>query len=176
MYSGDPATVTVTFSEAVTGFANDDLTVENGTLTAVSSADGNRTFTATFTADNIGDATNTITLNLTGVADTAGNAGSGTVSSANYSIAIPTAPGAPTIGTAMAGDTQATVQLYAARVNRRPGDHGIYGYGKSRRRDRDRRREPHHGDGPYHRGSLHLYGHGNEQRGHGLGLAAVETA
>ncbi|MBL8107958.1 MAG: hypothetical protein JNJ72_20485, partial [Anaerolineales bacterium] len=46
---GDTATLTVTFSEAVTGFSNADLSLANGTLTAVGSSDGGVTWTATFT-------------------------------------------------------------------------------------------------------------------------------
>jgi hypothetical protein len=84
---GDTALVTITFSEAVSGFTNADLTIANGTLTAVSSADGGITWTATFTPSaNITDATNLVTLDNTGVADLAGNAGSGTTDSNNYSI------------------------------------------------------------------------------------------
>ncbi|POA44143.1 glycosyl hydrolase [Pseudomonas sp. MPR-ANC1] len=79
--------VTITFSEAVSGFTNADLTIANGTLTAVSSSDGGVTWTATFTPSaNITDATNVITLDQTGVADLAGNAGTGTVDSGNYAI------------------------------------------------------------------------------------------
>ncbi|WP_241775542.1 Ig-like domain-containing protein, partial [Pseudomonas corrugata] len=37
---GETAQVTITFSEAVTGFTNADLSVANGSLTAVSSSDG----------------------------------------------------------------------------------------------------------------------------------------
>src|SRR5206468_3665790 len=40
-----------TFSEAVTGFSNADLTVANGSLTDVSSSDGGVTWTATLTPD-----------------------------------------------------------------------------------------------------------------------------
>jgi hypothetical protein len=84
---GDTALVTITFSEAVSGFTNADLTIANGTLTAVSSADGGITWTATFTPSaNVTDATNLVTLDNTGVADLAGNAGSGTTDSNNYSI------------------------------------------------------------------------------------------
>ncbi|MHA1104099.1 Ig-like domain-containing protein, partial [Kosakonia cowanii] len=43
---GQTSLVTVTFSEAVTGFTNADLTINNGTLSAVSSADGGITWTA----------------------------------------------------------------------------------------------------------------------------------
>ncbi|CRI59231.1 Ig-like domain-containing protein [Pseudomonas sp. CCOS 191] len=84
---GETATVTITFSEVVSGFTNTDLTVTNGTLSAVSSSDGGKTWTATFTpTSNITSASNVITLNNAGVTDLAGNAGAGTTSSANYSI------------------------------------------------------------------------------------------
>ncbi len=78
--------VTFTFSEAVTGFANADLTIVNGGLTAVASGDG-VTWTATFTpTDDLEDTSNVITVALTGVADAAGNAGLGTTNSSNYAI------------------------------------------------------------------------------------------
>ncbi|PNB48952.1 glycosyl hydrolase [Pseudomonas sp. GW456-12-10-14-LB2] len=84
---GETSLVTITFSEAVTGFTNADLTIANGTLTAVSSSDGGITWTATFTPTaSITDATNLITLNNTGIADLNGNAGSGTTDSNNYAI------------------------------------------------------------------------------------------
>ncbi|WP_222125859.1 Ig-like domain-containing protein, partial [Paenibacillus sp. Y412MC10] len=84
---GETSTVTITFSEAVIGFTNADLTVANGTLSAVSSSDGGITWTATLTpTSGIIDATNIITLDNTGVADLAGNAGTGITSSNNYAI------------------------------------------------------------------------------------------
>ncbi|UVM27641.1 Ig-like domain-containing protein [Pseudomonas sp. B21-021] len=84
---GETSLVTITFSEAITGFTNADLTIANGTLTAVSSSDGGITWTATFTPTaSITDATNLITLNNTGIADLTGNAGSGTTDSNNYAI------------------------------------------------------------------------------------------
>jgi len=84
---GETSLVTITFSEAVSGFTNADLTITNGTLTAVSSSDGGITWTATFTPSaSISDTTNLITLDNTGVADLAGNAGSGTTDSNNYAI------------------------------------------------------------------------------------------
>jgi len=85
--AGETANVTFTFSEKVTGFTNDDLTVPNGTLTDVSSSDGGISWTATFTpADNINDSTNYIILGNTGLTDLAGNPGTGTLSSANFAI------------------------------------------------------------------------------------------
>ncbi|UZE24028.1 Ig-like domain-containing protein [Pseudomonas sp. B21-056] len=84
---GETSLVTITFSEAVTGFTNADLTIANGTLSAVSSSDGGITWTATFTPSaSTSDASNLITLDNTGVSDAAGNAGSGTTDSNNYAI------------------------------------------------------------------------------------------
>ncbi|TVT79298.1 Ig-like domain-containing protein, partial [Pseudomonas sp. H3(2019)] len=85
--AGESSLVTITFSEAVTGFDNSDLSVPNGTLTNVSSSDGGVTWTATFTPTaSIKDTTNLITLNNSGVSDLAGNAGSGTTDSGNFTI------------------------------------------------------------------------------------------
>lgn len=105
---GETSLVTITFSEAVTGFTNADLTVASGTLSAVSSSDGGVTWTATFTpADGISDGTNVITLANTGVADAAGNAGTGTTDSNNYAIdtSAPTVSnvGVPASATYIAG-------------------------------------------------------------------------
>ncbi len=87
MKIGDTSLVTITFSEAVTGFSNADLTVSNGTLSLVSSSDGGITWTATFTPSNsVTNPTNVITLDNTGYTDLAGNAGVGTTSSANYTV------------------------------------------------------------------------------------------
>jgi uncharacterized repeat protein (TIGR02059 family) len=84
---GETSLVTVTFSEAVTGFTNADLTIANGTLSAVGSGDGGITWTATLTPDaSVTDATNLVTLDNTGVADSAGNAGTGTTDSNNYAV------------------------------------------------------------------------------------------
>ena len=84
---GGSSAVVITFSEAVTGFSNADLTVNNGTLSTVSSADGGVTWTATFTpTSGVTDTSNVITLDNTGIADLAGNSGSGTTDSNNYAI------------------------------------------------------------------------------------------
>ncbi|MFT4936963.1 MAG: Ca2+-binding RTX toxin-like protein, partial [Pseudoalteromonas distincta] len=104
---GETSLVTITFSEAVSGFTNADLTVANGTLSAVSSADGGITWTATLTPTaSVTDTTNLITLTNTGVVDAAGNAGTGTTDSNNYAIdttVAPTPPLAPP--TAISGTT-----------------------------------------------------------------------
>lgn len=84
---GSSATVTFTFNEAVTGFTSADVTVPNGTLSALTSSDGGITWTATLTpASDSSDATNTLTLQYTGLTDLAGNAGTGTASSGNYEV------------------------------------------------------------------------------------------
>jgi hypothetical protein len=97
---GDTTTVTITFTEAVTGFTNDDITtIDSGTLTDVSSSDGGITWTSTFTPTvGVEAATNVITITETGLTDLAGNAGEGTTSSANYEVdtLAPTAPTAVT--------------------------------------------------------------------------------
>jgi hypothetical protein len=86
--AGQTSAVTITFSEAVTGFDNTDLTVSNGSLTTVTSSDGGITWTATFTpAASTNAATNAIILANTGVTTTAGSfSGFGTTTSANYAI------------------------------------------------------------------------------------------
>ncbi|MCW8205154.1 hypothetical protein D8B27_20855, partial [Verminephrobacter aporrectodeae subsp. tuberculatae] len=77
------------FNEPVTNFDASDivLTDANGTLgTLTANADG-KTWTATFTPTaNVNDTTNTISVNLAGVTDTAGNAGVSTATSANYTV------------------------------------------------------------------------------------------
>ncbi|WP_149357419.1 Ig-like domain-containing protein, partial [Comamonas testosteroni] len=84
---GETSLVTITFSEAVDGFDNSDLSVNGGTLSAVSSSDGGVTWTATFTPmGNLESTVNLITLNNAGVADKAGNAGVGTTDSNSYAI------------------------------------------------------------------------------------------
>ena len=91
---GETSLVTITFSEAVSGFDNSDLSVANGTLSAVSSSDGGITWTATFTpALGVSDTSNVITLNNTGITDGAGNTGTGTTNSNNYQVDtnVPTA-------------------------------------------------------------------------------------
>ena len=67
---GDTATVTLTFSEAVTGFSNDDITIaslDNGTstgaLSTMTSSNNSITWTGTFTpTDDIEDNTSVLTL------------------------------------------------------------------------------------------------------------------
>ena len=85
--AGETSLVTFTFSEAVTGFTNSDITFANGTLSAVSSSDSGITWTATFTPTAAtADATNVITVDMTGLMDLAQNAGVGSTDSNNYAV------------------------------------------------------------------------------------------
>ncbi|MFS2094141.1 Ig-like domain-containing protein, partial [Pseudomonas sp. Pseusp11] len=117
---GETSLVTITFSEAVSGFTNADLTIANGTLTAVSSSDGGITWTATFTPSaSINDTTNLITLDNTGISDLAGNAGSGTTDSNNYAIDTvrPTATIVLADTTLTAGETSLVTITFSEAVS-----------------------------------------------------------
>ncbi|MFE1813791.1 Ig-like domain-containing protein [Metapseudomonas otitidis] len=108
--AGQGTTVTITFSEAVTGLGIGDFSVANGTLSGLSSADGGITWTATLTPSaNVTDPTNLITLDNTGYTDAAGNTGTGTTDSNNYAIdsraPTVTSVGVPANGTYVAGNT-----------------------------------------------------------------------
>ena len=85
--TGETSLTTFTFSEAVTGFTNEDLSVPNGKLSAVSSSDG-VTWTATFTPNgNTTDASNEIAVDMTGVSSVSSSApGIGITSSKNFAI------------------------------------------------------------------------------------------
>ena len=70
--------------------------------------------------------------------------GTGAASAASNAVtpAAPiVVPGAPTIGTATAGNAQATRDVHRARVQRRQRDHCLYGHVQSRRPHRERRGE-----------------------------------
>jgi hypothetical protein len=120
---GETSPVTFTFDEPVTGFTNSDLTVPNGTLSAVASSDGGITWTATFTpAANLVAPTNVVTLANGGVRDLAGNPNVGTISSNNFAIDTqPATAVSVTNGTdAVNGDTRNIADLIAD-----PGSDGI---------------------------------------------------
>ena len=116
---GETSAVTITFSEAVTGLTNADLTVANGTLDAVSSSNGGVTWTATFTPSAaITDTTNLITLDNTGVTDVPGNAGLGTTNSNNYAIDTvrPTASIVVTDNSLVIGETSLVTITFSEAV------------------------------------------------------------
>ena len=99
--AGETTTVTLVFSEAVTGFSSDDdITVQNGSLTAMSSSD-NITWIATFTPTSSTDDTSNILTLATSYTDTAGNAPSSSSTTANYSVTTIR----PTVSSVSFGDT-----------------------------------------------------------------------
>ncbi|MBR7801818.1 Ig-like domain-containing protein, partial [Undibacterium fentianense] len=84
---GDTATVTMTFSEPITDLTAANFTVPNGGLSNFSTKDSGITWTASYTpADDIEDSTNSISLNLSGIIDSAGNAGTGSKDTTNFVI------------------------------------------------------------------------------------------
>ncbi|WP_024301442.1 Ig-like domain-containing protein [Pseudogulbenkiania sp. MAI-1] len=89
--AGETSTVTFTFSEAVTGFSNADLTVDGGTLSDVSSSDGGQTWTATFTPTAGYTGTASVTVASGSYTDLAGNAGTGGSDSAAVDTVAPVA-------------------------------------------------------------------------------------
>ena len=110
LLNGETSTVTIIFSEAVSGLAIADFLVDNGSLSALSSSDGGISWTATLTPTaDVDDVTNVITLDNTGVVDAAGNTGSGSTTSNNYEIdsTVPTVTsvGVPADDTYVAGQT-----------------------------------------------------------------------
>uniref|UniRef100_UPI000DE2FB18 Ig-like domain-containing protein n=1 Tax=Pectobacterium peruviense TaxID=2066479 RepID=UPI000DE2FB18 len=117
--AGESAEVTITFSEAVSGFSNANLSVTDGTLSNVTSSDGGVTWTATFTPNaNVTNAGTAIGLTYTGVTDTAGNAGVGSETSGNISIdtALPTATIAVSDSALKAGESAEVTITFSEAV------------------------------------------------------------
>ncbi|MDP1642899.1 MAG: Ig-like domain-containing protein [Phenylobacterium sp.] len=94
--AGETSLVTITFSERIAGLDTGDLTVANGTISGLTSADGGATWTGTLTPSaSVNDATNLIILDNAGIMDLAGNVGTGTTSSNNYAVLTASAPVEP---------------------------------------------------------------------------------
>lgn len=114
---------TVQFSESVSNISTDDFALgTTGTATGtISSVSANSGSSVTVTVSGI-IGNGTIKLNLNGstnISDAAGNSASAAYTSGlTHTVAIPTAPDAPTIGTATAGDGQVSVTFTA------PGNNG----------------------------------------------------
>ena len=110
---GESANVTITFNEAVSGFSSDDdVTVDNGILSLMTSTDGGVTWTGVFTPTaDIEDASNVISLAGT-YADVAGNSGSA-ATSATFVIDTtnPTATVAITDANLNDGDNSSVVTI-----------------------------------------------------------------
>ncbi|WP_234839505.1 retention module-containing protein, partial [Aeromonas caviae] len=86
---GETSPVTFTFSEKVTGFELDDLTVVGGTVTGLTTADGGKTWTATFTPTPGFEGTASVTVNSGSYTDLSGNAGTGGSDRAPVDTAAP---------------------------------------------------------------------------------------
>ncbi|MEB6651621.1 Ig-like domain-containing protein, partial [Aeromonas caviae] len=86
---GETSQVTFTFSEEVTGFELDDLTVVGGTVTGLTSSDGGKTWTATFTPTPGFEGTASVTVNSGSYTDLNGNAGTGGSDRAPVDTAAP---------------------------------------------------------------------------------------
>jgi len=125
--SGSPSSAdssmafTVTFDETVTNVSTDDFTLVGagaiGTIASVSASSGSSVNVNIASISGNG----TIRVNLNGstnIVDGVGNPVPSYSSGSTHTVAVPTAPGVPTIGTATAGDGQATVTFTA------PGDGG----------------------------------------------------
>lgn len=113
---------TVNFSESVSNISTDDFALgttgsATGTIASVSASSGS---SVTVTVNGIAG-NGSIKLNLsasTNITDAAGNSGPAAYSSGTtHTVAIPTAPDAPTIGTATAGDGQVSVTFTAPGSN-----------------------------------------------------------
>ncbi|AQT59139.1 fibronectin type III domain-containing protein [Cellvibrio sp. PSBB023] len=120
---------TVTFSESVTGVSTDDFALgttgtASGTIASVSGSGSSFTVTVNGIVGN-----GTIKVNLNGstdIVDAAGNVSPAAYTSGTtHTVAIPTAPDAPTIGAATPGDGQVSV-AFTAPVNN--GGSAITGY------------------------------------------------
>ncbi len=85
---GETASVTFAFSEAVSGFTTDDVTVPYGTLGGLVLGGDGRTWTATYTPNSaISSGSNVITVDMTGVSSVASSTpGAATTSSAAFAI------------------------------------------------------------------------------------------
>ncbi|MDM3872688.1 VCBS domain-containing protein, partial [Porticoccus sp. W117] len=83
--AGETATITFTFTEAVSGFVDGDISVSGGTLGAISTSDGGVTYTATFTPDTAnGNTSATIVVSGDSYTDSDNNTGS----DANLSLVL----------------------------------------------------------------------------------------
>ena len=127
--AGETSVVTITFSEAVTGFDNSDLSIANGTMSNVSSSDGGITWTAILTPSvSTTDSTNLITLTNTGVQDLAGNTGSGSTDSNNYAVSTVRPTASISLGAASllaGGSTTVTITFSEAVTGLDVGDFSV---------------------------------------------------
>ncbi|MFM5511290.1 retention module-containing protein, partial [Aeromonas rivipollensis] len=91
---GETSPVTFTFSEKVQGFELSDLDVVGGTVTGLTTSDGGKTWSATFTPDANFEGTASVAVKAQSYTDLAGNKGTGGSDSAATDTQ---ATGAPTV-------------------------------------------------------------------------------
>jgi hypothetical protein len=85
--NGKPLHATFTFAEAVKDLPLAALNTPHALVSGIATSDGGKTWTATLTADGSGTWTgNAIGIDLTRVMDLAGNAGSGSIGGAPYTV------------------------------------------------------------------------------------------
>ncbi|MDX1537089.1 DUF4347 domain-containing protein, partial [Arsukibacterium sp.] len=119
----------VNFNETVVNISTDDFALATsgttGTIASVSASSGTSVLVTVSGITGNGS----IKLNLNGasnISDIAGNVGPAAYSSgSSHTVAVPTPPDAPTIGTATAGDAQASVTFTAPADN---GGSAVTGY------------------------------------------------
>lgn len=118
--TNDTAAVTITFSEAVTGFDGSDVTVGSGTMSSFSSANGGITWNGTLTPGaGVQDYSNVVSVNLAGVTGgISGVAGTGTADSLNYWVDTkgPTATVVMADTTLTAGETSLVTITFSESV------------------------------------------------------------
>jgi large repetitive protein len=120
--SGDTSMAfTVNFSEAVTNISTDDFTLvgtgsASGAIASVSASSGSSVGVTIVGISGTG----TLKINLNGgtnIIDGVGNAAPAFTGGSTHTVNVLNAPGAPTIGTATAGDAQASVTFAAPASN-----------------------------------------------------------
>lgn len=112
--TGQTSTVTVTFSEAVSGLDLADFSVGSGTLGNLASTDGGITWTATLTpAANVSDSSNVVTLNNSGYVNAHGSSGGGgSTDSGNYAVDTKAPTAAITLGSNALASGQSTLVTF----------------------------------------------------------------
>ncbi|MGY4256097.1 hypothetical protein ACVI1L_003165 [Bradyrhizobium sp. USDA 4516] len=121
LVAGDSAVVTFTFSEAVSGFGLDDVTVQGGSLGNLTHVGidgaGHDVYTATFTPDVTNTEAGSVQVNASSYSDTAGNSGS-----SSNTISFSGDTKAPTVsvsadhGTLLAGQTAVVTFTFSEAV------------------------------------------------------------
>ena len=112
--ASETSTVTISFSEATTGLSLSAITAPNATLSALTTNDDGITYTALLTpTSGVSDANNLLSIDMTQVSDTAGNAGIGTQSSPNYTVNTVSASDttAPTLDSSTPADNATAVAI-----------------------------------------------------------------